>query len=84
MIESPFIAELLADPKVIQRSPVVQRVCADLRQTIRHFLTNRFLRIPKALIVAIKKLDSLEQLTSLVEWAAVCPSLAAFRTRLPS
>jgi hypothetical protein len=91
MIESPFIKELLEDPEVVQRSPVyqqarteIQHACRELREAIRRVLTSRFRRIPKDLIAAIKNLDTLEKLTPLVEWAAVCPSLADFRTRLPS
>jgi hypothetical protein len=91
MIESPFIKELLEDPEVVKRSPVYQQArteirhaCSELQEAIRHVLTNRFRRIPKDLTAAIKKIDTLEQLTPLVVWAAECPSLADFRSRLPS
>ncbi len=84
MIESPFIDELLADPKVFQRSPLFHKARLESQQALQRALTLHFQRIPKGVIAAIKKVATLEELTALWEWAATCSSLADFRTHLPS
>lgn len=67
MIESPLIAELRAERT---------------HEDILRFLTARFSPVPAEVEVALKAIYDMDRLDELVGWAAICPDLAAFRSRL--
>jgi hypothetical protein len=67
MIESPLIKELAAEFK---------------REMLLEFLEGRFGPLPSAVSDDLRKIDDVDRLTALGRWAAQCPDLAAFRTRL--
>ena len=85
MIESPLIQELLEDREVIQASPAHRQMLAeDRQQAILRILRARFQTVPDDLTSALQAVSRPEDLNALIEWGALCPSLEAFRTRLPA
>jgi hypothetical protein len=69
MIESPLIQELLAE----QAQTYIFRV-----------LAARFGPVPPPVVATLKSVSDTQKLDKLVDWAAVCPDLEAFRARLAS
>ena len=67
MIESPLIQELMA-----------QRMHKDILRV----LAARFGPVPPEIVAALQAIVDETKLDALVEWAATCPDLEAFRTRL--
>ena len=73
MIESPLIQEL-------RQEVVAERV----HKAILRFLAARFGSVPPEIEVAVRAIQDEARLDLLVDWAALCPDLEAFRTRLAS
>ena len=73
MIESPLIQELM------------QEVAAErVHKAILRFLAARFGSVPPEVEAAVRAVQDESRLDNLVDWAALCPDLEAFRTRLVS
>ena len=69
MIESPLINEILADR---------------MREDIVRFLRVRFGEVPPEVTTPLGKIPKLKKLEELIDRAAVCPDLEAFRAKLLS
>ena len=67
MIESPVLQELLAE-----RS----------HKAILRFLAGRFGTVPPEIATAMQGTQDEAKLDEVIDWAARCPSLDEFRTRL--
>jgi hypothetical protein len=74
-------------------SPLIQEIVARSRQEARHektqelivrFLTRRFGPLPLRLTTELRTIADEPKLDDLLEWAAQCPDLDAFRARLSS
>jgi hypothetical protein len=71
MIESPLLQELLAETKR-----------ETMKQTLLRLLAARFGSVPQDITAALQAIPDRPQLEELIDWAARCPDLEAFRTRL--
>ncbi len=59
-------------------SPLIQ----EMEESGQKILTARFGPLPADLVAAIKGVKKEAQLEKLVQWAALCPDVAAFRSQL--
>jgi len=73
MIESPVLQEFLQEAGV-ERG----------RKYILRFLAARFGPVPQEIASALQRIEVESQLEELIDCAATCPDLDAFRTRLNS
>jgi hypothetical protein len=68
---------------MIIESPLIQELRARWRQQdILRFLTGRFGNVPPEIVTALQAITEEARLNDLVDWAARCPDLEAFRARL--
>jgi hypothetical protein len=73
MIESPLIQELM------------QEVAAGrCHKDVLRFLAGRFGSVPQDVEAAVRAIQEESRLDPLLDWAASCPDLEAFRQRLVS
>ncbi len=73
----------MSDPEVLKRAPGLPVVQAETRcNDILRFLAARFGAIPPEIEAALKAITDPARLDDLIDWAARCPDLAAFRARL--
>ena len=64
-------------------SPLIQELIAEERHTdIARSLTGRFGSVPPDVTTALQGIQEEQKLDDLVDWAARCPDLDAFRARL--
>ncbi len=85
MIESPFLAKLLADhPKVVEKSPVYQLLQKETHGALIDLLIARFKTVPEKLQASIGAIRDPEKLRELFKQAALCPSIKEFRKHLKS
>jgi hypothetical protein len=75
MIDSPLIQELLAETRAEAWAEAQQKA-------ILRFLSSRFGLVPPEIVFALQPIHEKAKLDDLVECAARCPSLEAFRARL--
>jgi len=75
MIDSPLIQELLAETRAETRAETQQN-------NIARFLSTRCGLVPPEIVSALKGIHEKAKLDDLVDWAASCPDLEAFRARL--
>ena len=76
---------ILGGNRVMIESPLVKELVAGARQKdLRRFLTSRFGVVPQEILNAIRAITDEARLDELIDWAAQCPDLAAFRARLRS
>jgi hypothetical protein len=75
MIDSPLIQELLAETRAEARAETQ-------RKDILRFFSSRFGLVPPEIVTALQRIHEEAKLNDLVEWAAKCPNLEAFRARL--
>jgi hypothetical protein len=73
MIESPLIQELVDEAQARAK-----------RESIVRFLGGRFGTVEKEVEVRLADITEKARLDDLVDWAARCPDLEAFRSRLPA
>ncbi len=73
MIESPVLQEFLQEARV---------ECT--RKYILRFLAARFGPVPQEVAAALQRIQDEARLEELIDSAAACPDLDAFRTRLNS
>ena len=73
MIESPVLQEFLQEA-VVERD----------RKDILRFLAERFGPLPQEIASALQRIQDESRLQELIDCAATCPDLDAFRTRLNS
>lgn len=65
-------------------SPLIQEITSEIRQEmILQVLSERFGEVDEELRRALKSVENPEELERLNRWAAVCPNLASFHSRLP-
>ena len=68
MIESPLIQEIVAEAK---------------HESILRVLRARFGSVPPKITNAVRGTQDDQQIDALLDWAALCPDLQGFRTKLP-
>ncbi len=79
----PGLRNLLWRTNAMIESPVIQELMAEQAQTdIRDVLMARFGSVPSETDTALRAVPELERLRALNRWAATCPDLDAFHTRL--
>jgi hypothetical protein len=83
MLDFPLVRDLLSDPEVVKRAPGWPVVQAETRrQDILRFLAARFGAVPPEIEAMLKSTVEPTRLDELIDWAARCPDLEAFRARL--
>lgn len=85
----PRLLSLLGGREAMIESPVLQEILAEIAtetkaSTLLAFLRARFSEVPTDLVTSIQAIRDSEQLDRLVESAASCPNLAAFRAKVHS
>ena len=79
----PDMLAILGGMKVMIESPLIKELVAEkLHAGILSILDTRFGPVPKAVAVKLKRITEEPQLMQLLNQAAVCPDLAAFRKHL--
>lgn len=73
MIDSPLIRALMTE-----------NTQQTMHEAIRLVLAGRFGTVPDALVARIKSVRKKPELDALIQFAGMCPNLAAFETRLPA
>jgi len=90
---APRLLEILGGKKIMIESPLLKELMAEARQeghqegrqeALIRFLRARFRTVSETLATRLRAIHDEAQLDALIEQAAVCPSLAKFRERLPA
>jgi hypothetical protein len=79
----PQVLSLLGGSQIMIESPLIQELMAQrMHKDILRVLAARFGPVPPEIVAALQAIVDETKLDALVEWAATCPDLEAFRTRL--
>jgi hypothetical protein len=79
------LLSILGGRRVMIESPLIKQILAEnTHERILQFLDARFGSVPLELTTRLRRIRNEKRLTDLVRYAAVCPNLEAFRTRLLS
>lgn len=79
----PGLLTILGGTKVMRESPLILNIVAEeRRRDIVLFLEERFGALPTDLVGALQSVKRPKQLDALTKYAATCPDLEAFRSRL--
>jgi hypothetical protein len=73
--DSPLIQELLAEI-------LAETVAETRRRTLLRLVSARFGLVPAEIVSALQPIREEAKFDDLVDWAARCPNLEAFRARL--
>jgi hypothetical protein len=85
----PGLLAIFGGSQVMIESPLIEEIVNRAKSEARHedilrFLKGRFDSVPQEIITAVQLIVDNVKLEDLVDWAARCPNLDAFRSRLSS
>jgi hypothetical protein len=81
----PSLRELLGGRKAMIESPLIRELIVEnTQENIRTFLQGRFKEVPQEIFDHLNRIQSPKKLKPLVEFAASCKDLKAFRAKLLS
>jgi hypothetical protein len=81
----PGLLSIFGGSQIMIESPLIQELMAQrMHKAILRFLSGRFGSVPLDIQTTLQSIQDDARLDELVEWAARCPDLDAFRIRLSS